>query len=181
MTAIYTIGHSTRDLDTFVGLLRRHGIGLVADIRSYPTSRHCPHYNQEAMAHWLPEHGIAYHHIPDLGGRRGKSAVTHDLISGWTHPAFRNYAAYMQSDYFERGVTNLMELAEHHTVAYMCSEAVWWKCHRRMVSDSLVFRGFDVQHIMDHGLNRHEPTSFAEPHGTQVVYPGQPTLQLFSN
>lgn len=176
---IYTIGHSTRDIDTFARLLKRHGVDTLADVRSYPSSRHTPQYNQEAMQHWLPEHGIAYQHIAALGGRRPKGAVSLELIGGWTHPSFRNYAAYMQSDFFERGLAELIELAEHHTVAYMCSEAVWWKCHRRMISDALVARGIEVEHIMDTGLQQHELTNFAELRDDKVIYPGQPALQLF--
>lgn len=178
---IYTIGHSTRELADFVGLLKQYQVNMLADIRSYPSSRRCPQYNQEAMQHWLPEHGIAYQHIAALGGRRPKGTVSLELIGGWTHPAFRNYAAYMQSDTFECGLAELIELAKSHTVAYMCSEAVWWKCHRRMVSDALTARGIEVEHIMDSSLSRHELTGFAETHGDRVVYPGQPALQLFSN
>lgn len=175
---IYSIGHSTRDIQTFADLLEQYHVDLLVDIRSYPTSRHCPHFNQEAMRSWLPEYGIAYTHLPDLGGRRTKSSVSLELIGGWTHPSFRNYAAYMQSAYFKRGLAQLIDLASSHTAAYMCSEAVWWRCHRRMVSDALSFHGLDIEHIMDRGLSRHQPTSFAETNGETVIYPGQPALQL---
>src|SRR5690348_6729410 len=97
---IYTIGHSTREIDAFTRLLKQRNIDLLVDIRSYPGSRRCPQYNQEAMQHWLPGHGIQYLHLSDLGGRRGKSTVSLDIIGAWTHPSFRNYAAYMQSAAF---------------------------------------------------------------------------------
>jgi uncharacterized protein (DUF488 family) len=101
-----------------------------------------------------------------------KQPVDQSLIDGWTHPSFRNYAGYMLTEDFENGLEKLIELSKQYKLAFMCSEAVWWKCHRRMVSDALVARGFDIEHIMG-GLSKHELTSFASIENGVLTYPGK--------
>jgi uncharacterized protein (DUF488 family) len=169
---MFTIGHSTRSVEEFAGFLKKYDIELLVDIRSYPGSKRCPQFNKEQMQLWLPKHGVEYTHLDKLGGRRTKQSVDRNLIDGWTHPSFRNYAGYMMSDEFEQGLGQLIDLSKQYRLAYMCSEAVWWKCHRRMVSDALVVRGHDVQHIMS-GLSQHELTNFASFDNGKLTYPGK--------
>lgn len=143
---IFTIGHSNRSFDDFLALLEAFQIKLVADIRHYPGSRKYPHFNREALRVHLPENGIAYRHLLGLGGRRkGRSESKND---GWHHPAFRSYADYAQTADFTCALDELIELARPQRTAIMCSEAVYWRCHRRIVTDYLIARGIEVQHII---------------------------------
>jgi uncharacterized protein (DUF488 family) len=169
---MFTIGHSTRSIEEFIELLEKYNIELLVDIRSYPGSRRYPQFNKEQMQTWVPAHGVKYTHLEKLGGRRVKQPVDQSLIDGWTHPSFRNYAGYMLTEDFENGLEKLIELSKQYKLAFMCSEAVWWKCHRRMVSDALVARGFDIEHIMG-GLSKHELTSFASIENGVLTYPGK--------
>lgn len=116
------------------------------DIRSYPGSRRYPHFNKENLALSLPQEGIAYLHLAKLGGRRKSNPDSKN--TAWRHPAFRSYADYMESDDFKEGIQELMEVARKQNTAYMCSEAVWWRCHRSLVSDYLKNKGYTVMHIM---------------------------------
>lgn len=143
---IWTIGHSTRPLAEFFEMLDSFHIELVADIRSFPGSRRFPQYNKEALAGSLPAHGIAYLHLKDLGGRRKAKSDSYNTT--WKHPAFRGYADYMQTEAFKAGIAALQEMAKLRPVAIMCSEAVWWRCHRSMVSDYLKSLGWLVMHIL---------------------------------
>jgi len=152
---IWTIGHSTRTLEEFVGLLKAFEIQLVADIRSFPGSRRYPHFNKEALTVSLPENNIRYIHILRLGGRR--KVKSDSVNTAWRHPAFRGYADYMQTDDFITGVNELQELAHRERTAYMCSEAVWWSCHRSMVSDYLKLQGWTVIHIMSTTKSEEHP------------------------
>jgi uncharacterized protein (DUF488 family) len=146
---IYTIGHSTRAIDEFIALLKENEIEVLVDVRTIPMSRRYPHFNQENMARSLPEAGIEYIHMPALGGRRGKRK---DLVephnNAWENSAFRNYADYAETEPFQTGLNELIALATQKRTAYMCSEAVWWKCHRRIITDYMLARGFQVKHIM---------------------------------
>jgi uncharacterized protein (DUF488 family) len=152
---VWTIGHSTRSLEEFIGLLQSFHIELVADIRSFPGSRRFPHFNKEALTVSLPAHQIQYTHIKELGGRRPVQPGSHN--TGWRHKAFRGYADYMETDDFKKGIATLEELAVAQRCAYMCSEAVWWSCHRSMVSDYLKLRGWSVFHIMGPGKAEEHP------------------------
>lgn len=143
---IWTIGHSTRSLEEFISLLHSFGIVVLVDIRSLPGSRRYPHFDKEALEVSLPAHGIEYRHLKELGGRR--KVVKDSVNTGWRHPAFRGYADYMQTEEFRKGVEVLEAMAEKQATAIMCSEAVWWSCHRSMVSDYLKLRGWTVMHIM---------------------------------
>ncbi|HTF29556.1 MAG TPA: DUF488 domain-containing protein [Flavitalea sp.] len=166
---IWTIGHSTRSLEEFLGLLGMHRIQLLVDIRSFPGSRRYPHFNKENLADSLLENDVHYKHIAGLGGRRKPAKDSLNLA--WRHPSFRGYADYMQTDEFKDHIVALERLAEKERTAYMCSEAPWWKCHRALVSDFLKIRGWIVWHIMEKGkLTEHPFTSPARPVQGQLFY-----------
>jgi uncharacterized protein (DUF488 family) len=143
---VWTIGHSTRALEEVVQMLQSFKIEIVADIRSYPGSRRYPQFNKEALAVSLPENNIQYIHLKELGGRRKVNADSKN--TAWRHPAFRGYADYMETGEFKQGIKELEAIALKQRTAYMCSEAVWWRCHRSMVSDYLKVNGWKVLHIM---------------------------------
>ena len=153
MKQIYTIGHSTRSLDEFIRLLRHEGVSRLADIRRYPGSKRYPHFSREALSRSLPEAGIEYVHFEDLGGRRKPAADSpHTEIR---NAQFRAYADYMATPEFQAAVGRLLD-SEKRT-AYMCAEAVPWRCHRNLLSDELVRRGLTVVHILGEGKRqKHE-------------------------
>ena len=142
---IWTIGHSTRPFEELVALLHAHNIQLLADVRSFPGSRKYPQFNKEALEMALPENGIEYLHLKDLGGRRKVSPESKN--TAWRHPAFRGYADYMETPAFDKALKELETIASQKPTAIMCSEAVWWRCHRSMISDALKVRGWTVLHI----------------------------------
>jgi uncharacterized protein (DUF488 family) len=148
----YTIGHSTRPIAEFGALLGESGIEVVADVRAIPRSRTNPQFNLEALPLSLEELGIGYQHFPELGGRRhhprGAPASPNTF---WRNESFRNYADYAATDAFDVGFTRLSDLAAGRRCAIMCSEAVWWRCHRRIIGDYLLARGIPVMHIMGPG------------------------------
>lgn len=156
---IWTIGHSTRELETLMAMLRSFSIGLVADIRSFPGSRRYPQFNKEALEISLPESHIQYLHIKELGGRR--KADPGSLNTAWRNAALRGYADYMETSDFKKGIQILEEAALKQKTAFMCSEAVWWRCHRSMVADYLKVRGWKVWHIMDAGKATEHPFTAA--------------------
>lgn len=166
---VWTIGHSTRGLDEFVRLLTENKIESVADVRSYPGSRKFPHFNAEALVTSLPEAGIKYVPFKQLGGRR---KVRHDSPhTVWRNEAFRGYADYMDTDDFKKGIDEFVELAAKTNVAMMCSEAVWWRCHRSMISDYLKAAGVNVLHIMgEETVEEHPYTSAAHLVDGQLAY-----------
>ncbi|WP_334007118.1 DUF488 domain-containing protein [Burkholderia cepacia] len=152
----YTIGHSNRTLDELVAMLRAVDITLLVDIRKKTRSRTNPQFNEATLPDALAAADIGYEHIAELGGLRGKSRDVPDALNGfWTNRSFHRYADYALSPEFRAGLARLIALGEQQRCALMCSEAVWWRCHRRIVSDYLLARGETVLHIM--GLNRVEP------------------------
>jgi len=166
---IWTIGHSTRSLDEFIAMLKSFQIELIADIRSFPGSRKYPQYNKEALEISLPQNNIRYFHLKNLGGRR--KANPDSKNTAWRHVAFRGYADYMETDAFKEGIKELEKIALKKRTAYMCSEAVWWRCHRSMVSDYLKVNGWTVMHIMGIGKDEEHPyTSPARIIGNKLVY-----------
>jgi uncharacterized protein (DUF488 family) len=172
---LYTIGHSTHPLDEFLALLNRHNIELLADIRRFPGSRKYPHFNRDNLAESLPEAGIHYQWFEALGGRRSKIKSTSSPNLGLRNESFRNYADYMATEPFRQGIRELLDEAERQRTAYMCSESVFWRCHRRLVSDYLLARGISVQHIMPTGeLRPHTLTAVAQVVGGEVTYPAEP-------
>jgi uncharacterized protein (DUF488 family) len=171
---IWTIGHSTRSADEFVALLRAMGITGLADVRTIPKSRRHPHFAREALTARLAEEGIDYRHFPALGGLRKPRA---DSPNGaWRNDSFRGYADHMSTPAFSSAVDDLVEFGRRRHVAVMCAEAVWWQCHRMLLSDALTARGIDVQHIMsqrgDAKLQPHRVTPFAKFDSGRVSYPG---------
>ena len=155
MPTIWTIGHSTRSAEEFLGLLQAHGIRLLADVRLLPGSKRYPHFNQEEMEKWLPEAGIGYRHFPELGGRRRPRPDSKN--SAWRHTAFRGYADYMETETFQQALHALEDLARQQPLAFMCSEAVWWSCHRSLIADALKVKGWTVLHIMGEGKSKEHP------------------------
>ena len=144
---IWTIGHSTRPIEEFLGLLTEYRIETIADVRSFPGSRKYPQYGKEALALTLAEHAIGYHWLQILGGRRRVSPDSSN--SAWRNASFRGYADYMAGAEFAQGLDQLLELACKTHTAIMCAEAVWWRCHRSMIADALRVRGVEVVHILD--------------------------------
>ncbi|MGN6533663.1 MAG: DUF488 domain-containing protein [Ginsengibacter sp.] len=152
---IWTIGHSTRTFEELLEMLRSFEIQVVADIRSFPGSRKFPQFNKEILENTFPEKGIEYIHIKKLGGRRKVKPGSKN--TSWRHIAFRGYADYMETSEFREGIKELESIALEKRVAYMCSEAVWWRCHRSMVSDYLKTNGWKVMHIMAPGKEEEHP------------------------
>jgi uncharacterized protein (DUF488 family) len=156
---VWTIGHSTRKFEELVEMLRSFQIEMLVDIRSFPGSRRYPEFNKETLENTLPENNITYFHLKNLGGRR---KVNRDSVNtAWRHLAFRGYADYMETDAFKEAIKKLELIAQETRTAYMCSEAVWWRCHRSMVSDYLKIHGWKVMHIMDVGKSEEHP--YTEP------------------
>lgn len=155
---IWTIGHSTRPIDTFLDLLAEYQIEAIADVRSLPGSRKYSQYDQDTLAATLAARGIEYHWFKNLGGRRRTHADSPN--TAWRNASFRGYADYMGSIEFAQGMSELRELAGKRRTSLMCAEAVWWRCHRSMIADALCVAGIHVVHIMDarHGVT-HPMTS----------------------
>jgi uncharacterized protein (DUF488 family) len=168
---LFTIGHSNRSFDDFVAMLKAYKIELLADIRTVPKSRHNPQFNRETLAVSLPEAGMAYTHIKDLGGLRHPRPDSVNLA--WQNPSFRGYADYMQTPAFEIALGELVRLADQRRVVIMCAEAVPWRCHRSLVADALLARGIPVEHIMSVTSTKpHKLTPFAAIENAKVTYPG---------
>jgi uncharacterized protein (DUF488 family) len=152
---IWTIGHSTRSQQEFLALLHSFKIEVLVDIRNYPGSRRYPHFNKEALETSLPANGVQYIHLKELGGRR--KPLANSINTAWRNDAFRGYADYMQTDEFMKAIEKLEAIAQEQRTSYMCSEAVWWSCHRSLVSDHLKSKGWTVMHIMDVGKATEHP------------------------
>src|SRR5438477_5085400 len=148
MATLYTIGHSTRTLDELVEALHAHSIKTLVDIRAFPMSRRLPHFNRESLEKSLPEAGIRYVWMQELGGRRKKSLAESPNLA-LRNESFRNYADYMLTSEFERAMAELIKIGEQSQTAYMCAERVYFQCHRMLVSDWLVAHGHEVLHIDD--------------------------------
>jgi uncharacterized protein (DUF488 family) len=167
---IWTVGHSTHELPAFLALLERHGIELLADVRTVPKSRRMPWFWKDALAASLPEAGIAYEHFGDLGGFRRPRPDSPN--AGWRVEAFRGYADYMDTPGFRAALERLEAAARGRRAAVMCAEAQWHRCHRRLISDALTVRGWEVCHIGSTGrVERHSLTPFAAVDGDRLSYP----------
>jgi len=168
---IYTVGHSTRSAEEFAELVKAHQVQAIADVRTIPKSRRYPHFNAEEMSKWLPREQMEYLPFKELGGLR--KAKKDSINLGWKNQSFRGYADYMQSEAFLAGLERLMEEARKRPLAVMCAEAVPWRCHRSLIGDALIARGWRVMDIMSAtSAKEHKLTSFATVHGEQVTYPG---------
>jgi uncharacterized protein (DUF488 family) len=166
---IYTIGHSTHSEEDFTGMLQSFAVKAVVDIRRFPGSRKYPWFNKEYLAAALQKAGISYVHLEALGGRR--KVQEHSKNNRWRNKSFQGYADYMETGDFEKGMTALEAIALRQPTAYMCSEALWWRCHRSMVSDYLKAKGWTVLHIMAAGKAEEHPyTSPARISNGHVFY-----------
>lgn len=167
-----TIGHSTHPLERFLTLLAQHRITVLADIRRFPGSRKFPQFNQDNLASALSKEGIEYRWFAALGGRRGKKANGLSNNLGLRNESFRNYADYMLTEEFREGIRELLGVAAGTPTAFMCSESVFWRCHRRLVADYLFVSGITVQHIMPSGqLRPHTLTEGAKVEAGELTYP----------
>ncbi|MEO7099498.1 MAG: DUF488 domain-containing protein [Luteolibacter sp.] len=171
LPVVFTIGHSTRPLDEFVGLLRAYGVTCVVDVRTVPRSLHNPQFNKSSLPKSLKKAGLSYVHMPGLGGLR--HAKPDSVNMGWRNTSFRGYADYMQTAEFEESLNELIELAKRERIALMCAEAVPWRCHRSLIADALLVRGIRTVDIMTLTRSQvHHITPFAKVHGTHLTYPG---------
>jgi uncharacterized protein (DUF488 family) len=168
-STVFTIGHSTRTDADFVALLREAHVDLLVDVRSIPRSRANPQFNADAFAQTLKQAGIVYRHSSALGGlrhhHRGAPPSPNTL---WRNDAFRNYADYAATDAFRTGLNELIGLTRHHSCAIMCAEAVWWRCHRRIIADHLLVEGIPVAHVMGH--NKVDPATLTP--GARILATG---------
>lgn len=173
MTAlVYTVGHSTRTLDELVAILRAHGILRLVDVRTIPRSRHNPQFNRETLSKSLHNRRLNYRHMKGLGGLR--RARPDSINTGWRNASFRGYADYMQTDSFEHALGQLIEMAKKKRTAIMCAEAVPWRCHRSLIADALIARGFEVRDIMSAtSAKPHVLKPMARVHDQQVTYPAE--------
>jgi uncharacterized protein YeaO (DUF488 family) len=167
---ILTVGHSTRHRKEFIRLLRANGVRLLADVRTIPRSRHNPQFNRAVLSHALRRAGIRYRHMPGLGGLR--HAQRDSINTGWRNMSFRGYADYMETPDFRIALQKLIALARQKRAALMCAEAVPWRCHRLLIADALLARGFPVEEIQSATrTRRHTLTPWARIKGTRITYP----------
>lgn len=170
---VLTIGHSTRPIDEFLRLLDTHGVKRLVDVRTVPRSRHNPQFNKDSLPQALKFAGIAYTHMPSLGGLRHPRKNSTNL--GWRNAGFRGFADYMQTRDFAKALEELIATARKQRVAIMCAEAVPWRCHRSLIADALLVHGVRVEEISSATRTQpHKLTPFAHVFGTEVSYPGLP-------
>jgi uncharacterized protein (DUF488 family) len=168
---LWTIGHSTLPIERLIEALRSFEIEVLADVRSFPGSRRYPHFNQERLSASLADAGIEYQHYPELGGRRNARPDSPNVA--WRNKMFRGYADYMETDEFRSGIARLVKVARARRMAIMCAEAVWWRCHRSLISDYLKARGVEVTHILAAGKSEPHPfTSAARIVNGELSYRG---------
>jgi uncharacterized protein (DUF488 family) len=156
---IWTIGHSNNSINDFIEMLQLFQIKILADVRSFPGSGKFPHFNIENLSLSLNNEGIEYHHLKELGGRRKANPDSKNIV--WKNEAFRGYADYMETEDFHLGIKNLISLAEFKQTAFMCSEALWWRCHRSLISDYLKSKEWSIHHIMN--KNKSEEHHYTKP------------------
>lgn len=168
---IHTIGHSTRTIDTFLGLLRAHRVDLLVDVRRWPSSRRFPHFGRERLAASLEREGIGYAWREDLGGYRPPSPDSPN--TAWRVAAFRAYADFMLTPAFDGILEDLERTAATRRIAVMCAEAIPWRCHRQLLADALEVRGWSVRHILDDRCEEHRLPPFARPDGGRILYPAE--------
>ena len=171
VATLFTIGHSTRELDDFLRVLKAHAIRTLVDVRAFPMSRRYPHFNRESLEGTLAAEGLGYIWVKELGGRR-RRAPQPSLNVGLRSLSFRNYADHMLTAEFETGIGVLLVAAEKSRTAYMCAERLYFRCHRMLISDWLVAHGHEVLHLDDTGpAKAHRLTTEAQMMGSLLVYP----------
>src|ERR1035437_7577452 len=170
--SVMTIGHSTRPIGEFIGLLKAHGVQRLVDVRTVPRSRHNPQFNRDQLSPSLHSARIHYSYMPGLGGFR---PALHDSVNmGWYNASFRGYADYMQTPEFRKHLDALIELAKQERIAVMCAEAVPWRCHRSLIADALLIRGIRTEDIMSPTRRQvHALTPFAKVRGATITYPAE--------
>jgi uncharacterized protein (DUF488 family) len=169
--SIWTVGHSTRSEEEFKEILRAHQIESLVDVRSFPGSRRYPHFNKLELSQSLESIGLAYLHLPALGGRR--RALPNSKNTAWQNSSFRAYADHMESEEFEKGIETLLELAQTKRTTVMCAESLWWRCHRSLIADFLKANGVEVIHILNAvKVERHPYTSAARIIEGRLSYEG---------
>jgi len=173
LNGIWTVGHSNRPLEGFVEILRAHGIERVLDVRRFPASRKWPHFNAQALSEGLAAAGIDYVGIPELGGRRKPRADSPHVA--WRTDAFRGYADYMDTEEFGREVSRATSFASERQSALMCAESLPWRCHRSVLADAFLARGWEVFEILSEKEARpHRLPGFARLEDQRVIYDGRP-------
>ncbi len=178
---LFTIGHSTRSLEAFIAALAEAKVDCVVDVRRFPRSRRHPQFNAETLAPALASAGIGYRHVEALGGRRGKRRDGASPNGLWREEGFRNFADYAETPEFRAALDLLLGLARQRRVAIMCAEAVWWRCHRRIIADYAINSGASVVHILDRGKTepaRLTPGAVARADGSILYPPQQAALSL---
>lgn len=175
--SLFTIGHSTRSLEQFLGLLAREGATHLVDVRAFPASARYPHFSQPDFQRSLVDAGLRYTHLPSLGGRRRGRRDSHN--TQWRNASFRAYADYMETREFKEALEDLLALASLEPTAIMCAEAVPWRCHRFLISDAAVAAGSSVLHILDAGAEAHRLTSFGRIDSGRVRYDATSQNELF--
>jgi uncharacterized protein (DUF488 family) len=173
---IHTIGHSTRAIEAFVNLLRAHHIRLLVDVRRWPASKRVPHFGREALTDFLKSDGIEYVWRGDLGGFRKPAQDSPN--TAWKVGAFRAYADFMLTPEFAAIIKEVETLAKEKRTGLMCAEAVPWRCHRQLLADAFLVRGWSVRHIMDDGCHEHHLPPFARREGSTLLYPAPGQLDL---
>lgn len=169
--SIWTVGHSTRSAEQFKEIILAHQVEVLLDVRSFPGSRRYPHFNKPELSRHLTSSGILYVHLPELGGRR--RPLPDSKNTAWQNASFRAYADHMESEEFQKGIETLLELSETKRTAVMCAEALWWRCHRSLISDFLKAKGVEVIHIIDaRKTEAHPYTSAARIVEGQLSYEG---------
>ena len=170
---IFSVGHSTHPLAAFLALLTAHGVEMVVDVRRFPASQRFPHFNAAHLAAALQTASMGYTHLPVLGGRRRPRPDSSN--TAWRHPAFRGYADSLATPAFAAGLAALLALVAQTRVALLCAEALWWRCHRRLIADVLVVHGYPVEHILGVGPSvSHQLPPFARVEGMYISYPAVP-------
>ncbi|MDE1925176.1 MAG: DUF488 domain-containing protein [Patescibacteria group bacterium] len=171
---VFTIGHSTHSFDEFAGLLQAYGVNEVVDVRSMPMSRHNPQFNTDALKESLQKEHIRYKHLKKLGGLRHSKKDSINL--GWRNLSFRGFADYMATPDFSEGLETLIKIASVRNTAIMCAEAVPWRCHRSLIADALVKKGWIVRDIMSRtSATKHRLTPFLKVKKGQLIYPAPKT------
>ena len=169
---ILTVGHSNRSLDAFLAILKAHGVECLADVRTIPRSRHNPQFNAETLEKSLSMAGIVYTRLPRLGGLRKPRKDSRNLA--WRNDSFRGYADYMETTEFEKGIGELLALARDRRTAILCAEALYYRCHRSLISDALVCRGVETVHLMDARKSAgHRLTPFVKIEDGRPTYPAE--------
>jgi uncharacterized protein (DUF488 family) len=172
---IFTVGHSTRSFEDLIAILRAHGVKRLVDVRTIPRSRHNPQFNREMLSKALHYRRLSYRHMRALGGLRHASPDS--INTGWRNASFRGFADYMQTSAFRKALKRLVELAAQMPTAIMCAEAVPWRCHRSLIADALIARGYEVRDIMNAASAKpHILNPLARVHNQQVTYPAEHDL-----